>query len=178
MLYKKPAMNVHSFEFTFVPVSSQEAEIVNRILNAFQEYALPAETGQIVTGANGILASFPALYEIRFFGADTKPMRDIADIPDCILSNVDVIYDPTGTGRLTIDGRPISYRLSLTFTETKIMTRNDWRIIRGLNGTPSPEDEPGQLPNYDNVGGYETKLEKIGQSAVSYAKDKIGGLFS
>ena len=130
MLYTSPDINTHTFEFTFVPVSANEAQMVNNILHNFQSYALPEEIAQLASGANGALLSFPAMFEIRFFSAKGKKLRDIIDIPDCTLRNVDVVYDPTGTGRLTTDDRPVSYRLSLTFTENKIMTRNDYHILK------------------------------------------------
>lgn len=184
MLYKRPGINSHSFEFTFVPVSAQEAKIVNRILNAFQEYSLPVEAAQLREGANGLLMEFPALYEIRFYRPNGEPMFDVADIPDCTITNISVVYDPTGTGRLTSDGRPISYRLTIEFTEMKIMTRNDWRMLRGLSAVKQPYEEVGINPQ-ESALGRESLLSPIAGladravgSAIDYAKGKVGDLWS
>ena len=124
-LYKNPTINEHTFEFTLIPRNAAEAQSIRTILELFQCYALPAE----IPYTAGLLFDFPALFEIFFYAEPGKPIRGIRPIPDCMIQNIDVIYDPTGTGRLMTDNTPIAYRFSLNFIEQKVMTRSDFEAL-------------------------------------------------
>lgn len=127
--YVLPEMNTHQFDFTLVPRSSKENEAIESMLYHMRGYALPQEHANL----QGVILEYPALHEIRFCAAGGEPIPGMSQIPDSFLESVSVTFNPFGTGRLMDDGRPASYRLSLSFKEIKTMTRDGYRVLYQYN---------------------------------------------
>ena len=51
--------------------------------------------------------------------------ESIPSIHNCVCTNVSTNYSPEGFWVALRDGRPVSYTLSLAFTETKKITQQD-----------------------------------------------------
>jgi hypothetical protein len=115
-----------SFEFAFAPSSEAEGAEIDKIIEMFRKHSRP----NFVDGVMGEgLYTFPNEFSIDFLmngpGGVFHPNRYIPSIYNCVCTNVSTNYSPEGFWVALRDGRPVSYTLSLSFTETKKITQED-----------------------------------------------------
>lgn len=118
-------MNIRSFVFNFklVPDNMTDSATIKKIQNMFREFMYADTAGQ------GYLLSYPYKWDIRFINGNThKENPYYPKIYECYLTNLQTSYQ--GSGHLHHrDGAPTEVDVSLTFQETKVLTKDD---IRGL----------------------------------------------
>lgn len=125
-------MNVRTFEFKFklIANSLEETYDIQDIIRFFRYNAYP--TGDYIA------LDYPPTFNISFrYG--TKKNTFIPEIYQCYLTTVTSDYNAT-TNAVHFDGSPIEYNVSLSFSETKSLTRDD--IIAMSKRT---EDERGSF---------------------------------
>ena len=114
-----------SFEFVFAPSNEDEGREVNNIIKMFRFHSRP----NFVGGSLGEgLYTFPNEFSINFLknnGGSFVKNESIPSIYNCVCTNVATNYTPEGFWVALTDGRPVSYNLSLAFTETKKITQKD-----------------------------------------------------
>ena len=115
-----------SFEFVFAPQSEAEGEEIDKIINMFRFHSRP----NFIKGMLGEgQYTFPNEFSIEFLmngpGGVFHPNRYIPSIYNCVCTNVATNYTPEGFWVALRDGRPVSYGLSLSFTETRKITQDD-----------------------------------------------------
>ena len=74
------------------------------------------------------LYTFPNEFNIEFLMNENGAFEEHSWIPsiyNCVCTNVSTNYSPEGFWVALRDGRPVSYTLSLSFTETKKITQDD-----------------------------------------------------
>lgn len=170
LLFKGVGLRTFQFEFTFTPTSSKEAQMVEKIINAFQFYSSPALLGQsqqflqppqvfdinfAFTGGSGIsgaVSSFfknigtniltsqvgGALFGSSQIDAKSSQAKIFKIYHPCVLKDISIDYAPNGWAAYA-DGQPVQSRMTLTFQETDIVTKENIR--------------PGYSPD---LGGRET----------------------
>ena len=136
------SVNLRSFGFAFtlVPESADEAEDARRIDNFFRKYMYP-------TSETGFSLKYPPKFKIQFFiGEKENPYMPM--IHDCYLAGVDSTYNPDSNA-FFVDGQPTAINLSLSFSETKQLTRTD--LFKKGSGSEDPQFD------YSRPGSYPTK---------------------
>ena len=123
-----------SFEFTFIPKSVQEAEQVEKIIKKFKFHQasnfgsgikIPSGSGSSKTlgSGTGVRAqTIPDMFEIRnMLGAQENPY--LHKISTCVLETMQVDY---GSDKYVAyqDGRPQSSKMSLSFKELELITKD------------------------------------------------------
>ena len=120
-----------SFEFAFAPSSEAEGNEVLNIIQMFRKNARPGFVGGFLgTG----LFTFPNEFRIEFMmneKGSLVPNTFIPKIHNCVCTNVTTNYTPEGFWVAMRDGRPISYNLSLSFTETEKITQQSFSSTTG-----------------------------------------------
>jgi len=120
-----------SFDFSFAPSSEAEGNEVLNIIQMFRKHARPGFVGGFLgTG----LFTFPNEFRIEFMMNDKGslvPNTFIPKIHNCVCTNVTTNYTPEGFWVAMRDGRPISYNLSLSFTETEKITQQSFSSTTG-----------------------------------------------
>jgi hypothetical protein len=122
-----------SFEFAFAPSSEAEGQEVLAIINMFRKHSRPNFVGGPL--GEGIY-TFPNEFNIEFLmntesvdqighGGEFIPNFHIPKIHNCVCTNVATNFTPEGFWVALRDGRPVSYSLGLSFTETKKITQDD-----------------------------------------------------
>ena len=115
-----------SFEFAFAPASEAEGEEIDKIINMFRFNSRPNFVGGVLGEGQ---YTFPNEFSIEFLmngpGGVFHPNRYIPSIYNCVCTSVATNYTPEGFWTALRDGRPVSYNLSLSFTETKKITQDD-----------------------------------------------------
>lgn len=114
-----------SFEFAFAPASEVEADEVAKIIEMFRLNSRPNFVGGVLGEGQ---YTFPNEFNIEFLmnqNGAFKPHFYIPAIYNCVCTSVATNYTPEGFWAALRDGRPVSYGLSLSFTETKKITQDD-----------------------------------------------------
>ena len=107
------------FSWTFQPKSFKEAREVQKIITAFRLRMLPK------TAENDLFLVYPPQWNIKYKG----PIQDKVEgyLPGMIITGMSVDY--TGGQKFTAfaDGYPTRITMSLNLTETKILSRQNYR---------------------------------------------------
>jgi hypothetical protein len=109
-----------SFEFNFLPKSEQEAIVVEEIVYKFKYHM----ASNYSTGAEGVRKmEIPDHFNIRYMYRNNENFH-LNRISTCVLKDLSVDY---GGDRFVAyaGGRPQSTKISLTFEELEIITKND-----------------------------------------------------
>lgn len=137
LIYTSPSLRDFQFEFMFYPRSEQEAVEVQRIIQAFKFHQSP----EIMQGTAGYFLVPPSEFDIEFYW-NGQINHNIPKISTCVLTTTNVDYAPHGFvayesisdtslfgGRASYlgeTGMPAAIRLTLTFKETEIMTKENF----------------------------------------------------
>jgi hypothetical protein len=139
LIYSSPSFRQFEFEFMFYPRSEQEALEVQNILERLRFHQAP----EILKGpVGGFFLVPPSEFDIKFYyNGSENP--NITPISTCVLTRIGVDYAPSGFAayeKPTQDrpvlggtGMPVAIRLNLSFTETEILTKDNYRY-GGLGG--------------------------------------------
>jgi len=136
MAYSSPNFRKFQFDFFFYPRDETEALEVQNILDRFKYHQAP-EFGHGIEQKMGATLRPPSEFDIKFYyGAGENP--NIPQISQgCVLETIDVNYAPNGASFYEVPGEniaargrtgmPVGVQLTLNFTETSILTKNDLR---------------------------------------------------
>lgn len=121
-MFKGVNLRSFSFQFTFIPTSPEEAEMVEQIIYRFRWHAYPKP---INIESTGITAGFeyPHLFSIAINHRESKKTVG-TKIKDCYLESVTTSYNPSSMA-YHADGRPVEYNMTLNFRETIALTQED-----------------------------------------------------
>ena len=117
-----------TFDFAFAPSNETEAKEVENIIKMFRFHSRPNFVGGFLGEG---LYTFPNEFNIEFLMNENGAFIEhpwIPSIYNCVCTNVSTNYSPEGFWVALRDGRPVSYTLSLAFTETKKITQQDVEI--------------------------------------------------
>ena len=120
LMFKGIGRRDFSFEFSFLPKSEQEAIVVESIIHKFKFHMASNYT----TGAEGVRKmDIPDNFNIRYMYHNAENLH-LNKISTCVLKGMDVEY---GGDRFVAygDGRPQATKISLTFQELEIITKDD-----------------------------------------------------
>lgn len=123
VLFRGVGLREFSYDFFFSPKSAREALAVRNIIKSFRFHAHPE-----VKFGYGLMYVAPGTFDIEFMHRG-KRNEKVHQVSTCVLTRVDVDYAPMGWTTHT-DGMPIQTRLSLTFKETEVMTKE--KIAEGF----------------------------------------------
>lgn len=121
--YDSPQFRSFSYTFDFWPRSMAEAKAVSDIITIFKYNSSPG-----LKGDAGAIFEIPNYFKISYMHrGEVNPHLNL--ISACYCQGVDVDYAPDGEPRFFEDGQPVHTRLSVSFVEDRIITKND--IIEG-----------------------------------------------
>ncbi len=124
-----------SFDFQFAPSSEAEGNEVLNIIKMFRKNSKPGFVGGFMGEG---LYTFPNEFAIKFLMNQKGSLVSndfIPKIHNCVCTNVTTNFTPEGFWVAMRDGRPISYNLSLSFTETQKITQGANETMSGAAGT-------------------------------------------
>ncbi len=111
------------FDFAFAPASPQEGKEVEGIINMFRFHSKPNFIGGVLGEGQ---FTFPNEFAIEFMMNENGKFITNKFLPklyNCVCTNVTTNFTPEGMYVALTDGRPQSYSLSLSFTETRKITQ-------------------------------------------------------
>lgn len=113
-------MTIRSFNFNFSLIAEDpsESEIIKGIQEFFRSEMYPE------SGAESYILTYPSTFSIKFYTQDGKENPYYPKIYECNLTNLQTNFNDNA--HMHFDGgAPISVNISLTFQETKVLTRSD-----------------------------------------------------
>jgi hypothetical protein len=131
LIYTRPNFRSFRFDFVFNPRSERESSEVHQIIKRLYFHQAP----EIAEGTAGYFLVPPSEFDIEFYYNGIQN-PNIPKISTCVLTNIQVDYAPNGFTAYEIPGEnaptagrtgsPVSIRLTLSFTETEIVTKADY----------------------------------------------------
>jgi len=109
---------IRQFNFTFKLVSKtkKEAVAIDKIVSNFRRGMYPK--------GNDIVLAYPSTWQIKFNNADGSENNFIPKIYSCYLTSLTSTFNGS-TNLFHEDGSPIETDVSVSFQETKALTRDD-----------------------------------------------------
>ncbi len=129
-----------SFEFAFAPSNEAEGNEVLNIIKMFRKNSRPGFVGGFMGEG---LYTFPNEFKIQFLMNQKGALvqnKFLPKIHNCVCTNVSTNYTPEGFWVAMRDGRPVSYNLSLSFTETQKITQSAQTSESGAKGVGGVEE--------------------------------------
>jgi len=126
--WNAPDFRSFSFSWELVPSSGKEAEELNQIIYWLKRYIHTPSSSTDTT------LDYPPLWDINFMDATTTAQENkfLFKLKECAITNIAVDYTAKGNvfHRTGKDGlghhAPNGVKLTVAFTETKILTQNDF----------------------------------------------------
>jgi len=110
-------IRTYSFAYKLVPSNQEESDTINSIINTFRLASY--------SKARGLFGlEYPSQFQIRFYVNGTDDNAYYPHIHNCYLTSVEVNYNTEGN-IFYVNGAPTAVELSLSFTETRQLTRDD-----------------------------------------------------
>lgn len=124
VLYQHPELRKFRFDFVFSPRSDKEADSVWEIIYEFRRHSSP----EFLDNSGGLILVPPSDFDISFMRKSSTGFIENTNIPrisTCALQDVMVDYASSGQYATFTDGMPIQIRMTLSFLELGIITRED-----------------------------------------------------
>ena len=118
--YVGPGFRSFSYTFDFWPRNVTETETVKNIIKLFKYHSHPHLDKSLY---NGRMFVVPSEFEIHYMFNEGKNPH-LYNISRCVCTSVDVQYGPENQMSSFDDGAPVTYKLTLEFTEQEFMTKN------------------------------------------------------
>lgn len=120
--YQSPEFRTFSYVFELYPKSRAETDMINSMIRLFKYHSYPD------LDSTGNLFVTPALFRIRYLYKSSGALVEniwLNRTKDCVLTEVNVDYTAPGKFTTHVDGSPVGIKLSLTFKETTVVTKED-----------------------------------------------------
>ena len=119
LLFKNMDFRSFTFTYDFNSRSPAETEAIHKIIKTFKYHMHP----EFKSGTANFLYVYPSEFEIAYhLGAGTN--QYLHKHTSCVLTDMDVKYNPHGQNVAHADGSPITIRIILSFKELAILTRD------------------------------------------------------
>ena len=128
VLFSGPELRTFTYNFTFAPVSQEEQDEVKKIIHLFRFHQAPE-----LRVDHNMFMGLPSEFDIHYMyqhedGRKSSENDYYNKIATCVLQSVNVDYTP-GSVKSHANGAPVLIKMSLTFLETEMITKD--HIERG-----------------------------------------------
>jgi hypothetical protein len=136
LIYSSPAFRSFQFDFMMYPRSEKEALEIQNIIDRLRFHQAP----EVLKSGMGFFLVPPSEFDIRFM-YNGKENPNIPKISTCVLKNIFTDYGQGGASFYEVPeesatrgrtGMPVGIRLTLSFQETEIMTKESYAGPTGM----------------------------------------------
>tara|TARA_Y100001937_G_scaffold112824_1_gene160846 strand:- start:1873 stop:3048 length:1176 start_codon:yes stop_codon:yes gene_type:complete len=121
VLFDKVNMRTFTYNFTFAPRNKDERDDVQKIIHLFRFHMMPE-----LQGSHARFLTLPSEFDIHYMYQSQDGQASENDyynkIATCVLQDCTVDYTPGGVKSFE-DGSPTQIKMSLTFKETQLLTK-------------------------------------------------------
>jgi len=132
LLFKGAAMRTFSFSYQLTPRDAEEAIIVRSIIRRFKEFSAAKKltggagaSGDIRGGTSFFLGT-PNIWTLKYATAGNALIKGVNFIKPSALTRFEVDYTPQNHYMADEDGNPMSYRISMDFSELEPIYNTDY----------------------------------------------------
>ena len=119
------AVRSFTFAFKMIAESPEESAVVSKIHDRFRKYAYADSQ----SSEQNMIMSFPPTWTIHFLRGDGQENPFIPKIFSCYLTGVESTFNST-TNMFHADGAPMEVDVSVSYQETRTLTRTDIEQLR------------------------------------------------
>jgi len=149
------AIRSFTFAFKMIAHSPEEAEMIRKIHSKFRSFTYADSR----SNAQSLVLAFPPTWTIRFLDSNLHENKFIPKIFSCYLVSIESSFNST-TNMFHRDGAPLEVDVSISYQETRTLTRTDidgleegsFGVDRGINpetGAPSLSGNPRGIVDAD-----------------------------
>ena len=114
------ALRSFTFAFKMIAHSADEAEMIRKIHSKFRTFTYADSRGN----AQNLVLAFPPTWTIRFLDGNLGENKFIPKIFSCYLVSIESSFNST-TNMFHDDGAPLEVDISVSYQETRTLTRTD-----------------------------------------------------
>ena len=114
------AIRSFTFAFKMIAQSAEEAELIRKIHSKFRAFTYADSRSD----AQSLLLAFPPTWTIRFLDGNGNENKFIPKIFSCYLVSIESSFNST-TNMFHRDGAPLEVDISVSYQETRTLTRTD-----------------------------------------------------
>jgi hypothetical protein len=128
--FERNAVRTFDFNFKMIAKTEQETKAINKIHKLFRKY-IYADT--LKDGQN-IVLNYPPIWTIKFLTADGIENHFIPKIYSCYLTSFNTVFN--GENNMYFrDNAPFEVDVSMSYQETRSLTRGDIKSLEGNTDT-------------------------------------------
>lgn len=128
--FERNAVRTFDFNFKMIAKTAQETKAINRIHKLFRKY-IYADT--LKDGQN-IVLNYPPIWTIKFLTAEGAENPFIPKIYSCYLTSFNTVFN--GENNMYFrDNAPFEVDVSMSYQETRSLTRGDIQSLEGNTDT-------------------------------------------
>ena len=124
LLFNGVNLRTFPFSITFSPRSSDEADVVKKIIRALK-MSMSAKAGEFNQNAQGLFIKSPDLFQLQYL-RDGKDHPFLNNFKLCALTGLNLNYTNAGTYASYSDGTPVNIRMDVTFKEINPVYAEDY----------------------------------------------------
>lgn len=119
-LFKQVDFRTFSYTYQFFPKSPSEARNVQEIIKLFKLHMHP----EFKKDSYNFMYIYPSEFDIYYYHQG-KENLNLHRHTSCVLTDMSVMYTPTGTASMLPGGMPSQINVTLTFKELAILTKEN-----------------------------------------------------
>lgn len=152
LLFNAPTLREFRFDYRFSPRSSEEATTVKRIIRSFKQGMAPRKKSSGAAGASSYFLATPNVFKLSYITENKDGISGLNKFKVCALTGFSVNYTPDGQWSSYEGGQPVSYMVSMSFSELEPVYESDYQ---------------------DNIYGYgtdneRTDLDRVKENDIGY----------
>lgn len=126
LLFNNVTLREFTFSYRMSPRSSNEAEMVKKIIHFFKRgMAAKRNPGTNTEGAGTFLGT-PNIFELSYQTGINDEITGMNKFKLCALTNFAVNYSPDGQFSAYEEGQPVSYNIAMSFSEIEPVYESDY----------------------------------------------------
>lgn len=127
LLFNSPTLREFRFDYRLSPRSSDEATIVKNIIRSFKQGMAPRKVNAgSSSGPGGYFLATPNVFKLEYKYDGNKDISGINRFKICALTGFSVNYTPDGQWAAYDEGQPVSYMMSMSFSELEPVYESDY----------------------------------------------------
>ena len=161
--FKNNGMRTFSFSFKMIARNRKESEVIRKIHSKFRHFTYAARKG----GSSNFIVDFPPVWTIRFMDQGVNNLSENEYIPrifSCYLTQCNSTFNSDANIYFN-DGAPLVIDMSVTYQETRALTRNDIEDMENDQMQNRGIDQETGNPVIQGVKTQEAQVQKPGSSS-------------
>ena len=170
--FKANGMRTFSFDFKMVARNEKESEVIRKIHSKFRHFTYAARKG----GSSNFIVDFPPVWTIRFMDQGQNSLSENTYIPrifSCYLTQCNSTFN-ADANIYHNDKAPLVIDMSVTYQETRALTRNDIEDMENDQMQNRGIDQETGNPVIQGVKTQEAQEQRPGSSSIPKKVNRRG----